>query len=199
MKCEIKLGRFFLRVFFPSSFFCPFLCVVMVRVSALNDALNTLTNAERRGKRQALIRPCSKVTVKFLSVMQKHGMYSLVCFIYVKVTLVSSKLLTTTALARSLLTCLAVWIKLDASALALMFPLMVLRDGPPTSCLLVSSVTLCWPLLKVSWITKRPEGRVPEERFVISVYCSYSVDPWIFLLKTYTLHSSRPLTQINYC
>lgn len=53
----------------------PFPSCTMVRVSALNDALNTLTNAERRGKRQALIRPCSKVTVKFLSVMQKHGMF----------------------------------------------------------------------------------------------------------------------------
>jgi ribosomal protein S8 len=34
-----------------------------------------MVNAERRGKRQALIRPSSKVVVKFLSVMQRHGMY----------------------------------------------------------------------------------------------------------------------------
>ncbi|KAK8845340.1 40S ribosomal protein S22-A [Kwoniella newhampshirensis] len=45
----------------------------MVRCSVLNDALNNIVNAERRGKRQVLIRPSSKVVVKVLSVMQKHG------------------------------------------------------------------------------------------------------------------------------
>ncbi|KAL4398998.1 40S ribosomal protein S22 [Malassezia pachydermatis] len=45
----------------------------MVRISVLNDALVSIVNAERRGKRQVLIRPSSKVVVKFLSVMQKHG------------------------------------------------------------------------------------------------------------------------------
>jgi hypothetical protein len=72
----------------------------MVRASVLNDALvcynynfgmvwinhlvysvselvadkqNNIVNAERRGKRQVLIRPSSKVVVKCLSVMQKHG------------------------------------------------------------------------------------------------------------------------------
>ncbi|KAI8096520.1 40S ribosomal protein S22-A [Halteromyces radiatus] len=44
-----------------------------MRVSVLNDCLNNINNAERRGKRQVLIRPSSKVIVKFLSVMQKHG------------------------------------------------------------------------------------------------------------------------------
>jgi hypothetical protein len=34
-----------------------------------------MVNAERRGKRQVLIRPSSKVIVKFLSVMQRHGEY----------------------------------------------------------------------------------------------------------------------------
>lgn len=38
-----------------------------------NDALNSIVNAERKGKRQVLVRPSSKVTVKFLSVMQQHG------------------------------------------------------------------------------------------------------------------------------
>ena len=71
----------------------------MVRVSVLNDCLvrlfilkhimdrskvhrtcfltpslqNNIVNAERRGKRQVLIRPSSKVVVKVLTVMQKHG------------------------------------------------------------------------------------------------------------------------------
>merc|ERR1712146_181396 len=31
------------------------------------------TNAEKRGKLQAMIRPASKVVVKFLQVMMKHG------------------------------------------------------------------------------------------------------------------------------
>ena len=45
----------------------------MVRTSVLHDALNTINNAEKTGKRQALIRPSSKVIVKFLQVMQRHG------------------------------------------------------------------------------------------------------------------------------
>ncbi|KAJ1931132.1 40S ribosomal protein S22-A [Linderina pennispora] len=45
----------------------------MVRVSVLNDCLKSMSNAEKRGKRQVMVRPSSKVIIKFLSVMQKHG------------------------------------------------------------------------------------------------------------------------------
>lgn len=45
----------------------------MVRVSVLADCLKNIVNAEKAGKRQVLCRPSSKVIVKFLSVMQKHG------------------------------------------------------------------------------------------------------------------------------
>lgn len=47
--------------------------VQMVLISVLANALKTMYNAEKRGKRQVLIRPSSKVVIKFLQVMQRKG------------------------------------------------------------------------------------------------------------------------------
>lgn len=47
--------------------------VEMVRTNVLRDALKGICNAQKAGKRQAVLRPSSKVIVHFLALMQKKG------------------------------------------------------------------------------------------------------------------------------
>merc|ERR1712203_540513 len=49
------------------------LSITNMRVNILAEALNKMVNAERRGMRQVLLRPASKLLVKFLTLMQKEG------------------------------------------------------------------------------------------------------------------------------
>ncbi|PPD66586.1 hypothetical protein GOBAR_DD36537 [Gossypium barbadense] len=50
----------------------------MVRVSVLNDALKSMYNAEKRGKRQVMIRPSSKVRLGFIGIAGYIGEFEYV-------------------------------------------------------------------------------------------------------------------------
>merc|ERR1719383_896202 len=45
-------------------------------MNSLADCLKCINNAEKRGKRQVLIRPCSKVVIRFTGRLNKCGVIS---------------------------------------------------------------------------------------------------------------------------
>ena len=45
----------------------------MMKVNILAGTLRSIVNAERKGKKQVLLRPSSKVLLKFLRIMQKNN------------------------------------------------------------------------------------------------------------------------------
>lgn len=47
--------------------------MIMTRVDPLADALNAIKNAEMAGKREITIYPASKLLLRVLEIMQKHG------------------------------------------------------------------------------------------------------------------------------
>ena len=68
-----KNGRNFKQILFWILILLILILDSMVKINILADALKTIVNAERKGKKQVLLKPVSKVLLKFLRIMQKHN------------------------------------------------------------------------------------------------------------------------------
>merc|ERR1712166_762016 len=125
--------------------------LAMVKMSVLNDALKNIVNAEKAGKRQVMLRPISKVLVKFLRCMQKHG--------YINEFEIiddnrAGKIVV--ELNGRLNKCGVISPRFD----------MTLQkfENFTSSFLPVSSVSSYSPPTRVSWTTRRPVESILEER-----------------------------------